>query len=133
MRRGEHLHAPKDPATAVVSTCMRRGEHLHAPKDPATAASTAIQSSPRMDDQRGSIPVMTPVMTRVIVRSDAPSYRYDHWVRHARHRGAIFARWDRNGRRREHPLSHSTGDGGGDPTHTVVVGAAMGGRDCEWT
>jgi hypothetical protein len=30
---------------------------------------------------------MTPVMTRVIVRSDAPSYRYDHWVRYARHRG----------------------------------------------
>jgi hypothetical protein len=40
-----------------------------------------------MDDQRGSIPVMTPVMTRVIVRSDAPSDGYDHWVRHARHRG----------------------------------------------
>jgi carbohydrate kinase (thermoresistant glucokinase family) len=54
-------------------------------------------------------------------------------IRRRTHRGAIFARWDRLGRRRERHLSHSTGDGGGDPTHTVVVGAPMGGRDCEWT
>ena len=50
--------------------------HAAPPKDPATAAA-AIQSSPPMDDQGGITPLMTPVMTPVIVRSDAPSYRYD--------------------------------------------------------
>ena len=69
------LTAPALPRRRPSILYAPRG-HAAPPKDPATAAA-AIQSSPRMDDQGGITPVMTPVMTPVIVRSDAPSYRYD--------------------------------------------------------